>query len=89
MKRNSKSGSMKNSNLIHIALDYHKQERRKRIARLLNQVTLLCKDKGIKWHADINSHIEEHGKKFPCTESGLRQARDFVLNIEQKKLNDW
>lgn len=80
---------MKNSNLIHIVMDHEKQKKRRKIARLLNQVTLLCKDKGIKWHADINSYVEIHGKKFPCTESGLRQARDFVLNIEQRKLNDY
>ena len=77
---------MRNSNLIHIALDWQKQEQKREIARLYNQITELCKAKGINWHGDLATEIKIGRHKFPCTKDGLRRARNFVLNLEQKEL---
>lgn len=77
---------MKNSNIIHIALDWHKQEQKRHIARLLNDVTLLCKQKGIKWQADLATEIKIGTRTFPCTENGLERARNYVLNLNQSDL---
>lgn len=81
---------MKNSNLIQIALDWHKQEQRRQqkrhIARLLNDVTLLCQQKGIRWQADLATEIKIGTRTFPCTEDGLKRARNYVLNLNQSNL---
>lgn len=77
---------MKNSNIIHIAMDYEKKRKRQALARLLNQVTELCAQKDIKWEVDLATEIKIGRYRFPCNENGLRRARDFVLNINQKEL---
>lgn len=77
---------MENSNLVHIALDWQKQEQRREIARLHNQVTELCKAKGIKWETDLSTEMKIGRHTFPCNKDGLRRARNFVLNLEQKEL---
>lgn len=75
-----------NNNLIQIALDWHKQEQRRHIARLLNDVTLLCQQKGIRWQADLATEIKIGTRTFSCTEDGLKRARNYVLNLEQSEL---
>lgn len=75
-----------NSNIIHIALDWQKQEQKREIVRLHNQITELCKAKGIKWRGNLSTEIKIGRHSFPCTKNGLRRARDFVLNLEQKEL---
>lgn len=77
---------MQNSNIIHIALDWQKQEQKRKIAQLHGQVTELCKAKGIKWESNLATEIKIGRHTFPCDESGLRRARNFVLNLEQKEL---
>ena len=77
---------MTNSNIIHIAMDYEKKKKRMHLARLLNQVTELCAQKNIKWEADLATEIKIGRHRFPCNENGLRRARDFVLNLNQKEL---
>ena len=51
----------KNSNIIHIAMDYEKRKKRQELARLLNQVTELCAQKGIKWEV-VNQKKEKKEK---------------------------
>lgn len=75
-----------NSNLVQIALDFHKQEQKRKMVRLLNQVTELCISKNIYYKADLSSHIQIGRHIFPCNEKGLTRARNFVLNLEQKEL---
>lgn len=77
---------MQNSNLIHIMLDMEKRRKRQELARLYNQVTELCKAKEIKWKGDLSTEIKIGRHTFPCDEKGLRRARNFVLNLEQKEL---
>ena len=78
--------TMKNSNIIHIALDWQKQEQKREMARLYNQITELCKAKGIRWEGNLSTEIKIGRHTFPCNESGLKRARNFVLNLEQKEL---
>lgn len=75
-----------NNNIIQIALDWQKQEQKRELIRLHNQVTELCKAKGIKWKSNLATEIKIGRYNFPCTENGLRRARNFVLNLEQKEL---
>lgn len=77
---------MQNSNIIHIALDWQKQEQRKEIVQLHNQVTELCKKKEIKWESNLATEIKIGRHSFPCNKQGLKRARNFVLNLEQKEL---
>lgn len=77
---------MKNSNIIQIASDYKKMQEKRELARLLNQVTELCAQKNIKWEADLSTEIKIGRHRFPCDKKGLKRARNFVLNLEQKEL---
>lgn len=77
---------MGNNNLINIALDWQKQEQRREMGRLYNQITDLCKEKDIKWEGDLSTEIKIGRHSFPCNENGFKRARDFVLNLEQKEL---
>lgn len=77
---------MKNSNLIHIVLDWQKQEQRREMARLYSQVTELCRQKKIKWEGDLSTEIKIGRHSFPCNENGLKRARNFVLNLTNKEL---
>ena len=76
---------MKNSNMIHIALDYKKQEQRRNNAKKLAPITCLCNDKKLKFVVDIDNGITIGDKFFKIDE--IDKAIKFVNELDMPNLN--
>ena len=80
---------MQNSNLVHIVLDYLKEKERKKErkerAKKLNKITELCKEKKLRWRADIDKGICIGGIFFSIDE--LEMAMKYVEELDTLSLN--
>ena len=75
---------MKNSNIVHIALDWQKQEQRRKNAKLLAPITSFCNDMGIKYNAHIDEGIKIGDRHFSFEQIKKGEALEFAKNPNLK-----
>jgi len=78
---------MKNSNLVHIALDWQKQKQRRENAKAVAPITILCNKKKILFNVNIDEGITIDNKFF-FNFNQIKEAIEFVKEYESN-LNYW